>query len=212
MQSFLEKKDVISFSLVFGTGSISPDDFISTTVGRYKDSENCFTEKSFLPDGTKHGKYRKNRVKYCWVKKMELSYKMGKLHGEFYVEESRRDTFKCYGEFRHGLPVGKFLLSSQRPDNREKKFYVSFQEGRAILFEGEGKKYPVVWKKKTLEAGGKKYIDVYFSDRRISCIHENSLFGREVPDFLLAKFSTGVYALDQKGKLVKVSIPVFLQK
>lgn len=212
MQSFLEKKDVISFSLVFGAENISPDNFISTTVGRYEDSENCFTEKSFLPDGTKHGEYRKIRKKYGWNKKMRLSYEMGKLHGKFYVEESCGDTFKCSGEFRHGLPVGKFLLSSQRPNKREKKFYVSFQEGRAVLFEGEGKKYPVVWKKKTLEAGGKKYIDVYFSDWRISCIHKNSLFGWEVPDFLLAKFSTGVYALDQKGKLVKVSIPVFLQK
>nr|WNL50281.1 hypothetical protein MarDSR_242 [Marseillevirus sp.] len=212
MQSFLEKKDVISFSLVFGAKNISPDNFISTTVGRYEDSENCFTEKSFLPDGTKHGKYSKNRKKYGWTKKAVLSYKMGKLHGDFYAEKSCGDTFKCSGEFRHGLPVGKFLLSSQRPNKREKKFCVSFQEGRAVLFEGEGKKYPVVWKKKTLEAGGKKYIDFYFSDWRISCIHENSLFGWDVPDFLLAKFSTGVYALDQKGKLVKVSIPVFLQK
>ncbi|AEA07044.1 hypothetical protein LAU_0193 [Lausannevirus] len=214
MQIFLEKAEIVSFSLVFGTQEdVCPDDFVSTTIETNKNDDDWSIVKTgHLPDGTKHGRYSKKGNKGGWHRKTRAEYKMGKLHGAFYKSERNDSDYRCKGRFKDGIPTDKFLLSSQFLGRKTKKFYLSFSGGTPVLIEGKEANYPIVWKDNTLEMNGKKYLDISFSDSKIFCVYANPLDDWFIPTFLLKKISTGVYGLNGKGKRVKISIPVFLQE
>lgn len=224
MESFLDRGEVISFSLV-GEAVIRPEDFVQTSTTTKEEGKNCSRKTvTFLPDGTKHGTYLKKASKGLWLTKQEHNYRMGKLHGSFHSFASNGFSFRCSGVFEEGVPIGTFRICVENMWTFLKyKYTLSFERGLPVLFVANftNRKHVISWKRNSLFLEGKKYTDISFSDQKFSSgtirfwdeIHKmnkgTTLFCEGWTH--ITKTLQKVYGTDSKGKRVRILIPAFPQ-
>ncbi|AQM73273.1 hypothetical protein B1750_gp292 [Noumeavirus] len=228
MESFLDRGEVISFSLI-GGAVVRPEDFVQTSTTAKEEGKKLSRKTvSFLPDGTKHGPYLKKVSIDFWLTKQEHNYKMGKLHGSFHSFASNGFSFRCSGVFEEGVPIGTFRICVENTWTFAKYEYtLSFERGLPVLFVNNftNREYPISWKGNSLFLEGKKYTDISFSDRE--CSSETVRFWDEIHKMnkgttlfcggwtrvtkILQKCSQKVYGTNKEGKRVRILIPAFPQ-
>ncbi|AHA46117.1 hypothetical protein ISTM_219 [Insectomime virus] len=207
MQKFLGRREVVSSSVVVGNGSIHPEDFVSTTVALKEGIDWSRIEENILPDGTRHGPYSEDKRKYIWSRKRKLNYKMGKLHGSFYVSSKEFSFFECEGQFEEGVAVGVFVFRG-RNAWPEIQVLLVFEKGLPIFFDDEEKHFSIHWEKDAVSVGEKKYTNLFLSTGEEDFWHDCPL-GQSCVMHLLEDFSQKIYGKNKDGDAVQILIPVF---
>lgn len=213
MQLFFEKRELVSFSLVEEDHKICPEDFVETLVFCTQERNWKNIKEDVLPDGTRHGRYIQDGVKDGWSTKRKLNYKLGKLHGSFFVSFGNDFVYKCEGEFEDGVATGTFCFSKKFLWFDENKCSLFFERGKPTFFYGEGYEFPIFWEKDTLSIDGKEYRNISFSDQEIpeESVYPllNTMHWGKVA-YLVEKYTQKVYGTDEEGNRVEIHIPVFL--
>lgn len=150
MDRFLEKREVLSLSLI--TGEVpNVSNFVEWRRKR-QNGKKLFEQ--ILPDGTRHGEFYRKKIRPCdekkirpkSVKKVTANFFMGKLHGPFY---SRVDdwTGVCVAkaEFIHGNIERMAIFY---PDRETKPTELIFSEGYPVSIVGPLEVSEINWDKK----------------------------------------------------------------
>nr|WRK65087.1 hypothetical protein MarFTME_042 [Marseillevirus futianmevirus] len=212
MEAFLEKRELVSWSVNEEPHNIDPKKHVRTRTSTVTKSEGNFktTSEDVLPDGTRHGKYKKTRDNNGEIKEVTANFKMGKLHGSFLSETIRfgETFFECRAQFRHGIPNEGIECSSLLFGKVIQRSYLSFRGGFPCSILWGEHIYPIMWGKNILSLGGENYKDVSFSDEGEDYEQAVLILGREFESF--EKFSPKVYGTDKEGRRGRLYIPVFL--
>ncbi|AMQ10737.1 hypothetical protein [Brazilian marseillevirus] len=214
MEFFLGNRELVAFSLTSET-EVFPDDFKEQKTEETQDWSDWSTTKfGVLPDGTKHGKFKKDAHVAGWRETAGANYKLGKLHGEFYICHQNDFKMECKGEFREGLPCGVFLFSSKFFLTEKKQvFYLRHEDGLPVHFEKDQVKFDIIWDNNTVDINGEKYTNLFCSEEYPETIGDCP-FSKYARGLLstadtLEEYGTRLYGTDKDGKVCWVRMPFF---
>lgn len=108
MQKFLEKREVIPFSLASGELPRA-ESFVSQKNSKNVEHGTTFIIESVLPDGSLHGPRTAANIDFA----REEEHAFGKRHGKYILSE-RKGSRNYEGEFCQDIPVGRFVVSSPK--------------------------------------------------------------------------------------------------
>lgn len=213
MDRFLEKREVLSLSLV--TGELpNVSDFVDWRRKR-QNGKKLFEQ--ILPDGTRHGEFYKKKVRPYDEKKIRLestkkvtaNFFMGKLHGRFYSRvEDCAGVCVAEAEFIHGKIERMFVSCAEETTE------LVFSEGYPVSIVGPLEVSEVKWdkKKRNLQFQSEQCGDVEIlnendrKEERGSSIWIISNHGNVLEVYTPKGIGKRVYCA---GRVTKIYIPVF---
>nr|WRK65088.1 hypothetical protein MarFTME_043 [Marseillevirus futianmevirus] len=206
MEKFLEKKELVSWSVNEEFQEIDPNEFTSL----YKEELNSSVIKAFtLPDGRFHGNYERISKEGKHFREEHLNYRFGELHGSFSIGPGTLHHLCCEGTFERGKPQGELVFWEKSLGNGPVRSIVFYEKGLPISFTGEKTRICFVWNGNTVELDGEKYTDVVITKEYLPFDYSFGFSRFTLANSLLSEYISRVYATDKKGERVLLRLPVF---
>nr|WQM87118.1 hypothetical protein [Marseillevirus cajuinensis] len=210
MEAFLNKRDLVSWSLNEESLSIDPKKYVRTGTSTVSKNEEKFktTREDVLPDGTRHGKYKCTKKHREETVKITASFRMGKLDGFFRSSTSRFESLftECRAKFRDGVLIGRVEYTYNFFEDALLNISLLYRKGFPTCIAKGGEKFPLTWEKNTLIFKNKKYRNISFDGEEKT---PHFFLFTEVEMGPLEKFCRKVYGTNDEGERVRIRIPVF---